>query len=434
MEHRGFTPPRTAGEAGVCTAQTSMSLSITSTTGSPVELIVPRGETLESLRTRISHKLRLQTDRMVLVHKDRHLTAGRLMEQGVRDGSKLTLVPMIETGFTCSNSRKTTVMDMLESLTDTQINDFLSGRSPLALSVGTGAHTMYVQLQLSQNVTKLQEDEDSKTSDHHPSSSTSQTSCPSLLSHHSSSSPHCTTQRPRGSFKSSAGVSPVSRHSSASLLHSHSDHVPPSLSGFPRSSCLQQAATPVGSDKPSSSIPEPLSPAAASTFTQPGAVIESFSSHSPGVFSGTFSGTLTPCSQSDVGHPRRGVSVILQILNDLLKAAYHHKGAPTPLHHCPTSSPAVSQPSADEPCKARNIQLTRRAELKGDELLPSSLEENKALQCKLERLHFLMHRRRLRRRTQRSPQFHQATHPKPHQRHRSSVVNEKRFSRRASYQ
>uniref|UniRef100_A0A1A8QEG2 Ubiquitin-like domain-containing protein n=1 Tax=Nothobranchius rachovii TaxID=451742 RepID=A0A1A8QEG2_9TELE len=428
MEHRGFTPPRSAGGAGVCTASTTMSLSITSTTGSPVELTVPRGETLESLRTRISHKLRLQTDRMVLVHRDRHLTAGRLMEQGVRDGSKLTLVPTIETGFTCcSNSRKTTVMDMLESLTDTQINDFLSGRSPLALSVGTGAHTMHVQLQLTQNVKKLQEDEDSKTSDCCPSSSTSQTFCPTLLSHSSSLSPHCSTQRPKVSL-SSAGVSPLSRFS----LHSHTDHVPPPLSGFPHSSFLQQAATPVGSDKPSSSIPEPRSPAAASTFTQPGAVIESFESHSQGIFSGTFSGTLTPCSQSDVGHPRRGISVILQILNDLLRAAYHHKGAPTsPLHHCPTSSPAVNHPSADEPCKARNRPPTRRAELKGDELLPSSLEEINALQCKLERLHFLMHRRRLRRRTRRNPQLHP---PRPRQRHCSSVVNEKRFSRRASYQ
>lgn len=55
-QHCGFSPLQSAGEAGPCTGQSSMSLSITSTTGSPVELTVPPGETVDSLRTRISQK------------------------------------------------------------------------------------------------------------------------------------------------------------------------------------------------------------------------------------------------------------------------------------------------------------------------------------------------------------------------------------------
>lgn len=77
----GFTPLQSAGEAGPCIGQPSMSLSITSTTGSPVELAVPRGETVDSLRTRISQNLSLQTDRMVLVHKDRWVVSSGLILQ-----------------------------------------------------------------------------------------------------------------------------------------------------------------------------------------------------------------------------------------------------------------------------------------------------------------------------------------------------------------
>lgn len=57
--------------AGVSPGQPTMRLAVTSTTGSPVELTIPRGETVEGLRTHISRRLRLQTDRIVLVHKHR---------------------------------------------------------------------------------------------------------------------------------------------------------------------------------------------------------------------------------------------------------------------------------------------------------------------------------------------------------------------------
>ena len=42
-----------------------------------------------------------------------------------------------------------TVMQALESLNDSQVNDFLSGKTPLNLSMRLGDHMMLIQLQLS---------------------------------------------------------------------------------------------------------------------------------------------------------------------------------------------------------------------------------------------------------------------------------------------
>ncbi|XP_058822522.1 midnolin homolog isoform X2 [Topomyia yanbarensis] len=64
------------------------------------------------------------------------------------DGSKLILTPNVETGLLAQRAENT-VMQALESLNDSQVNDFLSGKSPLNLSVRLGDHMMLIQLQLS---------------------------------------------------------------------------------------------------------------------------------------------------------------------------------------------------------------------------------------------------------------------------------------------
>ncbi|XP_044075364.1 midnolin-like [Siniperca chuatsi] len=481
-----FTPGRSACcRAGVSTCQPTMRLSITSTTGSPVELTVPAGETVEGLRTHISQRLRLQTDRIVLLYRDRQLTAGKLLDLGVADGSKLTLVPVIEAGLVCSTARaEKTMMDVLESLTEVEIGDFLSGRSPLTINLGIGAHMMYVQLQLSaQTVAELQQcrhlraescselqtglpaairmsrpDSASAWSSTNTTGSAtspaSQTPTPAPDSSDSTSSILFSAQTPRTSFNSTAPISHSSTTASAVNCHHHSPPHPscplnsthtscpilstPSL----HSGCPPQAAIPVCSPAPTGSIPGPRSPAPASTFKernvhassaaelckQPGAVIESFVSHSPGVFSGTFSGTLAPCSQSSISHPRSGIAIILQILNDLLRTAYHHQGAPPALPHlhCPASNlPASPLLTAEEQSKAKSkTPVTQRAEhlskTPGEESHPvhSSTQENQALHCKLERLQFLMHQRRLRKRTRRNSHLSQTSHPYQHRHHR----------------
>ncbi|XP_031593942.2 midnolin-like isoform X1 [Oreochromis aureus] len=453
--------------AGVSSGQPSMRLCITSTAGSPVELTVPRGETVEALKARISQKLRLHTDRIVLLHKDRHLTAGTLLDQGVTDGSKLTLVPVIEAGLLCSTARaERTVMDVLESLTEVQINDFLSGRSPLNINLGIGAHVMCVELQLSaQDVKELQLDSKARgssaqmaSSTNHPhsasawtsttgpaTSSASQASSATPFSVDSLSSFQFNTQGPRTSLNSqnpsvpSSSIPATNCCNPSSLLNSHSEHgsphtpSPPLPCGSPHPGSPLRATAPVCSAGLISSSPAPLSPTAASTFTEsnanasstaqlpnpPGAVIESFVRHSPGIFSGTFSGTLAPCSQSGFSHPRRGVAIILQILNDLLKAAYHHQGAPVPLplHRCPAPGAEVSPLlTAEEPRPPAMQRTEALCGAPGDighegPVIHSSTEENQTLHCKLEHLQLLMHERRLRRRARKTSHISQSSHP-----------------------
>uniref|UniRef100_A0A096LWV5 Midnolin-like n=1 Tax=Poecilia formosa TaxID=48698 RepID=A0A096LWV5_POEFO len=203
---------------------------------------------------------------------------------------------------------------------------------------------------------------------------------------------------------------------------------------------LPPAATPICSSRPTSSEPGPTSafievsdgtcfPLAmvvvnrkqakstqgdvpAHKSQPPGAVIDSVVSHSPGVFSGTFSGTLAPCSHGGISHPRRGIAIILQILNDLLRAACHHQGALLP--------PLCSHLTAEDPCMGRNRQPPTQSTERSGKTNWSSLdsifslspggdesqtlhssEENKTMHCKMERLQLLMHQRRRQRRIRR---------------------------------
>lgn len=357
-------------------------------------------------------------------------------------------------------------MDVLESLTEVQINDFLSGRSPLNINLGIGAHVMCVELQLSaQDVKELQLDSKARgssaqmaSSTNHPhsasawtsttgpaTSSASQASSATPFSVDSLSSFQFNTQGPRTSLNSqnpsvpSSSIPATNCCNPSSLLNSHSEHgsphtpSPPLPCGSQHPGSPLRATAPVCSAGLISSSPAPLSPTAASTFTEsnanasstaqlpnpPGAVIESFVRHSPGIFSGTFSGTLAPCSQSGFSHPRRGVAIILQILNDLLRAAYHHQGAPVPLplHRCPAPGAEVSPLlTAEEPRPPAMQRTEALCGAPGDighegPVIHSSTEENQTLHCKLEHLQLLMHERRLRRRARKTSHISQGSHP-----------------------
>lgn len=130
------------------------------------------------------------------------------------------------------------------------------------------------------------------------------------------------------------------------------------------------------------------SPAPSARSRKPGAVIESFVNHAPGVFSGTFSGTccsipgglwgkvgsngavdlegllvshpplsppppgtLHPNCQDSSGRPRRDIGTILQILNDLLSATRHYQGMPQSLTQlrCQTQFSSSSSSSSSSP-------------------------------------------------------------------------------------
>lgn len=154
---------RRGAPGGACELSTTaesaapMSLAIHSTTGTRYDLSVPHDETVEGLRKRLSQRLKVPKERLALLHKDTRLSSGKLQEFGVGDGSKLTLVPTVEAGLMSQASRpEQSVMQALESLTETQVSDFLSGRSPLTLALRVGDHMMFVQLQLAAQHAPLQ--------------------------------------------------------------------------------------------------------------------------------------------------------------------------------------------------------------------------------------------------------------------------------------
>lgn len=140
---------------------------------------------------------------------------------------------------------------------------------------------------------------------------------------------------------------------------------------------------------------------------KPGAVIESFVNHAPGVFSGTFSGTLHPNCQDSSGRPRRDIGTILQILNDLLSATRHYQGMPPSLTQlrchaqCSPASPAPDLTPKTTSCEKlaatsstsllQGQSQIRMCKPPGDRLRQT---ENRATRCKVERLQLLLQQKR----------------------------------------
>ncbi|XP_005996383.1 midnolin [Latimeria chalumnae] len=400
----------------------SMNLHINTTTGTRYELSVPLEETVEGLKRRLSQRLKVPKERLALLHKETRLNSGKLQDFGITDGSKLTLVPTVEAGLMSQASRpEQSVMQALESLTETQVNDFLSGRSPLTLALRIGDHMMFVQLQLAaqQTGSQLQHrhviasrgDNAGATgpSGHHrqphsgtssnfshiPVSTCQQTSSSSAVPSTPTAPMYCNTAHPSpvtsGMFRSHGTSTSTANHNIASPC--------------PEADCTTRSSSSSSS-------------AVTSRSRKPGAIIESFVNHAPGVFSGTFSGTLHPNCQDSSGRPRRDIGTILQILNDLLSATRHYQGVPQSLTQlrcqtqCAPSSPPPSLPSLELSTKTTSEKTTaqplhsvvqcqsqiRMCKPNGDRLRQT---ENRATRCKVERLQLLMQQKRLRRKARR---------------------------------
>lgn len=166
-----------------------------------------------------------------------------------------------------------------------QISDFLSGRSPLTVKLGVGAHVMYVQLQLSaQNVSELQQNRDVRAQSNvelptvrknhlkintpaQTISPASQTSTPIPVSSEFSSA-----QRRRslaGSIPPAATYHHCSPHRPGPQHSTHPSSAVtsnlPSASACPQPSSPPPAATPVCRPKP---ITGPQSPTPASSIEE----------------------------------------------------------------------------------------------------------------------------------------------------------------------
>ncbi|KAJ2946881.1 hypothetical protein O0L34_g16214 [Tuta absoluta] len=127
---------------------TDITLNIQTTTGGNFSISVNGKSTVEHLKKLVSKKLKVSKDRICLLHRERQLRDGTLAENGLLDGARVILLPSVETGL-LSQRPENSVMQALESLNDNQVNDFLSGKSPLNLTMRLGDHMMLIQLQLS---------------------------------------------------------------------------------------------------------------------------------------------------------------------------------------------------------------------------------------------------------------------------------------------
>lgn len=314
------------------------------------------------------------------------------------DGSKLTLVPTVEAGLMSQASRpEQSVMQALESLTETQVSDFLSGRSPLTLALRVGDHMMFVQLQLAAQHAPLQ---------HRHVLAAAAAAAAAARGESSVAAP---VSSPCRSVSSAARVPPVS--SSPSPVSPA-----PVTAGSFRSHAASTACPEQMDCSPPASSSATSTPGSSPTARsrKPGAVIESFVNHAPGVFSGTFSGTLHPNCQDSSGRPRRDIGTILQILNDLLSATRHYQGMPPSLTQlrchaqCSPASPAPDLTPKTTSCEklaatAPTSLLQGQSQIRmckppGDRLRQT---ENRATRCKVERLQLLLQQKRLRRKARR---------------------------------
>ncbi|XP_008835396.1 midnolin isoform X2 [Nannospalax galili] len=426
-----------------------ITLTIHSTTGTRYDLSVPPDETVEGLRKRLSQRLKVPKERLALLHKDTRLSSGKLQEFGVGDGSKLTLVPTVEAGLMPQASRpEQSVMQALESLTETQppatpgtgwaagggfqkhrlilfkrpwhrqgpqsperggerpqVSDFLSGRSPLTLALRVGDHMMFVQLQLAAQHAPLQHRHVLAAAAAAAAAARGESGVTATLS--SPCRPVSTAARipPVPTSPSPTSTSPVTTGSFRS--HAASTSCPMDCSPAATEGINPGASVATTSPSTPGSSPTPRS-------RKPGAVIESFVNHAPGVFSGTFSGTLHPNCQDSSGRPRRDIGTILQILNDLLSATRHYQGMPPSLTQlrchaqCSPASPGPDLTPKSTSCE--KLAATSSASLlqgqsqirmckpPGDRLRQT---ENRATRCKVERLQLLLQQKRLRRKARR---------------------------------
>merc|ERR1719245_1130790 len=125
-----------------------ISVTVAPFTGGPFTVTISRQESVEELKKAVAKKLKVLKDRICLLYRESQLNDGTLEDNLVVDGSRVTLLPRAETGLLAQKPEQS-VMQALESLNDSQVIDFLSGKAPLNLTMRLGDHMMLIQLQLS---------------------------------------------------------------------------------------------------------------------------------------------------------------------------------------------------------------------------------------------------------------------------------------------
>jgi len=240
-----------------------ITLIINPTTGKEFTIEIDNETTIEDLKRILAKKLKVGREVISLLHMNGLLTTGTLASHDLTTGSTLRLVPCIETGILTPRPEQS-VLEALESLNDTQVSDFLTGKSPLNLTMRLGEHVMLIQLQLSKGL-------------------------------------------PLASAQSSQSTVSISKQQASSTTSSSNSSSNDSEPG-PSKPNLSEA---------SRSLTNTLKKLS-STVSKEDDLSKHMHHHGKGIYSGTFSGTLNPVLQDPAGKPKKHVSTIVHILNDLL--------------------------------------------------------------------------------------------------------------------
>ncbi|VVC24620.1 Ubiquitin-related domain,Ubiquitin domain [Cinara cedri] len=447
-----------------------ITITVSPTTGGQFDLSVFKTDSVESLKKVISKRLRVPKERICLLYREKQLRDGSLDDNQLMQGSRLTLLPSVETGLLVQRPEQS-VMQALESLNDSQVNDFLSGKAPLNLTMRLGDHMMLIQLQLS----TVSSSGSSKRLQTAASTVASTGTAASALSASTvapepppqataTAATACSAGNIIGTPRLIPGVDayPITRVRNVSddsddNSMDTTEDAPPERSMTPptpapapveqaapaatppapaTASCSCDASTSTAStttaaaagDKPqldtralaeaSRNLTQTLKQLSSEVLTtksgskemhigfkrRPGAIIESMQHHGKGVYSGTFSGTLNPALQDRFGRPKRDISTIIHILNDLLCATPQYRAAArsgTPaVCTATTLPPTTSAAQAAAPFTTANgVSAQTSANSDNTE---SETKENAATRGKMERLRLIMEEKRERRRASRS--------------------------------
>jgi len=344
-------------------------------TGGPFEVRVSKLDSVDELKKVIARRLKVSKERIYLLYRESELVEGSVSTNLLVDGSTVTLLPRAETGL-ISPKPEQSVMQALESLNEQQVNDFLSGAAPLNLTMRLGDHMMLIQLQLStvNQISSSRRKSTIQISSSSPPYPTPPPSAPtsptSSEQSRSSSAPTPLPKKvrvpllsPGGLYGANPGTSAPqsvpsqmpptsSRQQTSAHIPLHPD--PPGDITFCRplrdgetgeppakkpkldtkalaeasknlTQTLKQLSSEVLTTKPEASTPKPKKEERQRkrrATDSKGAIIESMHHHGKGVYSGTFSGTLNPALQDANGQPKRDITTIVHILNDLLCAQY----------------------------------------------------------------------------------------------------------------
>ncbi|BFZ16989.1 hypothetical protein BsWGS_20028 [Bradybaena similaris] len=381
------------------------------TTGGRLEISVSPRETVYGLKVALARKLRILPAKITLLYKDKVLKEGCIQDYQIPDDSHVTLLPNMESGLSLHNTDKS-IMQALENLTETQVSDFLSGRSPLMLAIHMGENMVFVQLQLSMLQGQYPPQSRPSASPVTPATAAviSQTGLsPSTLAE----ATRCLSQR----LHKLHGINVGSKlTSSTSTATSVTPPVAPETQ-TPPVVAASAAAEPTSSQtifqhlraQPTSSqtifqqlqaLPTLSESSVPTPPPSPGAVINSMRHIGRGVYTGTFQGTLDPSLQDGNGQPRRSVNTILHILNDLLVAAPHSSAPPQGQGQtvasvqtaCPSQAPPLTLTPPPSPVsKIRPVM----------EVSPKDDPENCLLRDKMQRIQMMLAQRKEQRRNRR---------------------------------